>query len=289
MNPLKILIVDDEKAHCELMMRAIKKEFPGSLMNCCETGEMALSCLEQDNPHFMIVDYMLPGMNGLELLGKLQEKKNFVPAVIMVTGQGDERVAVEAMKLGAFDYLVKTREFFSLIPSVIVKAIERRKIESQLHDARQRFKAIYDYGGIGVSITDQNGLILEINQRLCEMLGYQEKELKSKHITDITHDEDILNGLTMKKKMWSAEIKTYNREKRYIRKDGQEIWIALTVVAVYNNSGEIKYVMGLAQDITRRKKDEETIRQLYHRIISAQEAEREKRSPTNCMMIWGKT
>ncbi len=276
LKPLKIFIIDDEKPHYELLMRSIKKKFSGSLIDYFEDAKEAIERLEHDTPDIIIVDYLLPGMNGLEFLKKLNREKRSIP-VVMVTGEGDEDIAIESMKLGAFDYIVKTNNYFDLIPGIISKTLERQKIRDDLWKTEQRFRAIYDHGGLGVSIVDKDGRFVEVNRKLCEMLGFEEKELKElMFIADITHSDDIFEGLTMKKKLWSGEVKTYQREKRYIRRSGETIWVMATSVAVFENSGQIKYIMNLVQDITQRKKNEETIQTLYHQLISTQEMERKK-------------
>ena len=275
MNHLRMSIVDDEKAHYELIMRAAKKEFPHVVVDYYADGESFIECWKQNNPDIMIVDYMLPGISGLELLQKLKGENSNVP-VIMVTGQGDEHIAVEAIKLGAFDYLVKSGNFFNLIPGIIRKAVEHRQTQEKLQEARQRFRAIFDYGDIGVSLISKDGQFFECNQKFCEMLGYDDSELKSMTITDITHPADISEELMMHKRLWSGKLNTYQREKRFIHKNGKVLWVISTAVAVFDGSGKIKYHMGLVQDITQRKEHEETIRELYNRLISTQEIERKK-------------
>ena len=275
MNSPRISIIDDEKPHYELVMRAIKKEFPDALIDYFEDAESFIQYLGQNVPDLIIIDYMLPGMNGLELLRKLKkENRSSNIPVIMATGRGSEHSAVEAMKLGAFDYVVKSGDFFSLIPGIIARTIKRKKTEDDLWEARQRFRTIFDYGGFGVLLTDQNGHLIKVNRKFCEMLGYDESELESKLITNITHEKDIPEGLELTKRLWSGVCKITRREKRYICKDGKEIWVMVTSGAVFGTSGKIKYLMSLVQDTTKSKKDEETIRQLYHRIISTQEIER---------------
>ncbi|MDY6844128.1 MAG: PAS domain S-box protein [Thermodesulfobacteriota bacterium] len=271
--PSKIFIVEDEKLHYELLVRSIQKEFPNVSIGHFDDASALLEHLDIDTPDLMIVDYQLPGMNGIEFIGALKEKHINVPT-IMITGQGDEQVAVEAMKLGAYDYLVKSGSFFTLVPSVIKKTLEQKRIQDDLWEAKQRFEAIYNHGGLGISIVDKQGNFIEVNRMFCEILGYNEQELKSMSISDITHEKDIIEGLQMKKRLWSGALKTYQREKRYIRQDGGEVWVMVTAVAVFGKPEAVKYVIGLVQDITLRKRDEEMIRQLYYRIVSTQENER---------------
>ena len=78
-------------------------------------------------------------MNGIEFLEALSQKNKDIP-VIMITGQGDESVAVRAMKLGAIDYLVKAGDFFALLPTVIEKVVRKNRLEQSLLKSEKRFR-----------------------------------------------------------------------------------------------------------------------------------------------------
>ena len=136
MNMLKIMIIEDEKDHFELMEHAIKKEFPDAVVDLCEKAELCLNRLEATGRDIIIADHLLAGMTGLQLLEELKKRKIEVP-VIMVTGHGDEGLAVKAMKSGAFDYVVKSGSFFELIPEIVRKAIHDRELKAKVRQVEQ--------------------------------------------------------------------------------------------------------------------------------------------------------
>jgi signal transduction histidine kinase len=134
---LTIAIIEDEPAHYRLMERAILKEFPtASLRHFPEAGR-CLEALVESPPDVIITDYLTPGMNGIEFLRALNKMETTVP-VIMITGQGNEAIAVTAMKLGAKDYLVKTGSFFTLLPSVIARVTRERNLAESLRESERR-------------------------------------------------------------------------------------------------------------------------------------------------------
>ena len=133
---LKIMIIEDEKNHFELMEHAIKKEFPDAVVDLCENVDAGLKRLEQTGRDIIIADYLLAGMSGLEFLQELKRREIDAP-VIMVTGHGDEGLAVKAMKLGAFDYVVKMGNFFEVIPQIIRKAIYDRELKAKMREAEE--------------------------------------------------------------------------------------------------------------------------------------------------------
>jgi DNA-binding NtrC family response regulator len=128
MEQLKLVIIEDEDAHFQLMKRAIIKAYPDASIHYFQEAAGCLERLDEINPDVVISDYLLPGMNGIEFLKSLNREKRDIP-VIMITGQGDENLAIQAMKLGAWDYLVKSGDFFTLIPSVIGKVVREWKLK----------------------------------------------------------------------------------------------------------------------------------------------------------------
>jgi DNA-binding NtrC family response regulator len=132
--PIEIFIIEDQEAHFELMKRAIGREFPGAALRHFTDAGACLERLEDLDPDVIIADYLMPGMNGIEFLEVLQRKGRNIP-VIMITGQGSEGIAVRAMKLGAWDYLVKSADIFKLLPSSVEKVIRERKLREALQES----------------------------------------------------------------------------------------------------------------------------------------------------------
>ncbi|MDO9528904.1 MAG: diguanylate cyclase [Syntrophales bacterium] len=128
---MKILIIEDNPDHAELARLALEPHFEVCLL---ESGEDALRYLEglagDAWPAAILLDYSLPGMDGLTVFERIMERGYDIP-VIMVTGQGDERIAVEAMKKGAYDYMVKSGNYRTLLPSVIFKAVKQHEMERE--------------------------------------------------------------------------------------------------------------------------------------------------------------
>ena len=114
MEQWKLVIIEDDDAHFQLIKRAIIKAYPDTSIHYFQEAAGCLERLDEINPDLVIADYLLPGMNGIEFLESLNREKRDIP-VIIITGQGDENIAIQAMKLGAWDYLVKSGDFFTLI------------------------------------------------------------------------------------------------------------------------------------------------------------------------------
>ena len=109
--PTKVLLVDDEKDFIEMLSLRLKEV--GEKITVAYSGQEALDTLEKDDIDVVILDIKMPGMDGIETLREIKKQFPLVE-VIMLTGHGSTETAVEGMKLGAFDYLMKPADFDDL-------------------------------------------------------------------------------------------------------------------------------------------------------------------------------
>jgi len=136
---MRILLVEDNADHREVMSRALTKHDPTWQVEEVASGEEALRRVAEKEPYDLVfLDYSLPQQNGLEVLERIRQGEA-PPPLVMVTGRGDEHVAVEAMKAGAYDYVVKAQDYLQRLPVVAQRAVEahqlalyRQRAEEQL-------------------------------------------------------------------------------------------------------------------------------------------------------------
>ncbi|MBI3803706.1 MAG: diguanylate cyclase [Nitrospirae bacterium] len=142
-EPVKILLVEDNIDQRELTLRAFQKKDPDLQITSVETGPACLDALRQSRFDAVILDYSLPMMNGVDVLSEIQASGYTAP-VIMVTGQGDETIAVEAMKRGAYDYIIKNQNYHHTLPPVVLKVIDQYKLKRHLENSSQRAHRLYE-------------------------------------------------------------------------------------------------------------------------------------------------
>src|SRR5262249_10999943 len=131
-----------------------------------------------------------------------------------------------------------------------------KKIET-LRDSGARFRATFENAAVGIARVGGDGCWLEVNQRLCDIVGYTRKELMTKKFGDITHPDDLESDWNQARRLLAGEIENYSMEKRYYRKDGSIVWVNLTVSLARKADGSPDYFVSVIEDISARKRLEE--------------------------------
>lgn len=274
MEPLTLVIIEDEEAHFSLMKRAIAKEFPNASVYHFQEAGTCLERLDSIIPTVIITDYFLPGMNGIEFLEVLSQKDRNIP-VIMITGQGDENVAVRAMKLGAIDYLVKSGDFFTLLPTLIEKAVCKCRLEQSLHKSEKRFQDMAENTSDWVWEMDAQGKYIYSNPVVEDIIGYGCDEVIGRYFYEFFASE---NKEALKARIFElmSELKPIKSlDYVLLRKDGAEVIMETSGVPCSDKKGNISCYRCISRDITERKRDESRIHHLSQQLLKAQETERQ--------------
>jgi PAS domain S-box-containing protein len=140
---VRVLYMEDDRGLALLMQRKLKP--CGFLVDLAPDGAEGLSMWERGSWDVLIVDHKMPGYSGLEVI-RILASRNELPASIMITGVGDETIAVEAMKLGASDYVIKDAagRYLELMPSVIKQALARRQLLNEKEQAESELRKAHD-------------------------------------------------------------------------------------------------------------------------------------------------
>jgi PAS domain S-box-containing protein len=134
-----------------------------------------------------------------------------------------------------------------------IQEVERRRREGALLEAEERFRSAFENAPIGVAIVGLDGRFLQVNRSLKEMLGYSGEQLLGLTFSEITHPEDVDKSLDLVRRVVEGEVVSYSTEKRYMRANGEPVWVSLNVSLVRDASGAPRYFVDQIQDITDRK------------------------------------
>lgn len=128
------------------------------------------------------------------------------------------------------------------------------------------FKAIFKNAGTAIGITNAKGVIIGVNQKSEDLLGYTASELKKLPPYSITHPDDADTTIKLLQRLANGEIDGYRVEKRWIRKDGQTIWVDLSTTSIKDEMGTTIATIGTATDITDRKHGQMKLKQQYKEL-----------------------
>lgn len=266
--PIRVLILEDNPSDAELMVNALMHAGMALEWTRVET-ESELTARLSPEPDLILSDFNLPQFNGFKALALVRGRGLDVP-FILVSGTIGEDIAVQAMHGGADDYLLKDR--MVRLGQAAIQAIDRKRMRDEmrrageaLHDSEERFRAAFEQAGVGMAlrgIDPHDSRWLRVNQKLCDILGYTQEELLQLTAIDTTPPEDRDLAVEYNEKLLNGEIKSYCREKRYMRKDGRIIWANVTLTAVSGADGRLSHIISVIEDITGRKEAEEKVRRL---------------------------
>ena len=137
---------------------------------------------------------------------------------------------------------------------------KERKAREALRQSHIRFQATFDQAAVGITHMAPNGRWLRINNKFCEIVDYNREELLATNFQAITHPDDLDADLQLIGRMLAREIDHYQREKRYLRKDGSMVWVQITVTLVRKDNGSPDFFISVVEDITHRTEMEAALR-----------------------------
>ena len=137
--------------------------------------------------------------------------------------------------------------------------LERQQMQQILQESEKRFRGAFDFASIGMALVSPEGRWLQVNQSLCEILGYTEQELLATTVYALTHPDDLAIGFDAAQQMLAGERRSLQIQKRYLHKQGHVIWVLLSTSLVRNGSDQPLYFISQLQDITARTHAEKAL------------------------------
>lgn len=248
-----ILLVDDTPTNLHVLAGALRSQYR---IKTATNGPVALEIAARaDKPDLILLDVMMPGMSGIEVLRILRHNPETADIpVVFVSADASEQTQLEGLSLGADDYLTKPFTT-SILRARVRNLLQRRQAETQLRLASH----VFEYCGEAMLVADRNNLIVNVNPAFTRVTGYTLGEVRGRHqsllaserysaeesqrIWEILQDQDL----------WQGEV--------WIRhKDGSELPELLTLSIVRDRQGEIDFVIASYADISEQKATEETIK-----------------------------
>lgn len=277
---MRILIVDDH----ELVRSGVRSVLAGrrDFDICGEAvdGQDAIEKARQLNPDVIVMDVSMPKLNGLDATREIQR---ILPqtAVLVLSQHNSPEMMRQALNAGARGYVVKSAIAANLVSGIEkvrvgelffdaaavklpqtsgdknleVKEILQRSesFERALRESEERFRLTFEQAAVGIAHVAPDGRWIRVNRKLSETLGYTQEEMQQLRFQELTHPADLPADLAELRRLVEGKSSQYIIEKRYIRKNGQLVWTKLTVAAVRESGGAVKYFVSIVEDISAQK------------------------------------
>jgi PAS domain S-box-containing protein len=284
---MRILIVEDSAADAELIARELVKKGLAYTSKLVKSKDEFLKALGEFAPDVILCDYKMPSFSAPEALEIVKKSYPGTP-VIIVSGKIGEDVAVDTIKLGAIDYILKDR-LGRLVPAVrraleeARMASERKQLERELAQAKEEeFRTVFDNAVDGILIADmETKKFYRGNDSICRMLGYSPQEIKDLGVMDIHPEKDLPYVIEQFERQAKGEIHLAE-DLPVKRKDGSIFYADINSTTIVI-AGKV-YLMGFFHDTTERKQAEDLLRKSEDKyrglFVSSHDAIMTLESPT---------
>jgi PAS domain S-box-containing protein len=264
-KPIRVLLVEDNLADARLLVMALRELSPAVFqvehVARLKDAKESLSCGTVD---VIALDLSLPDASGLETVRKTRAMAPGVPIVVL-TGLEDERIALEAMRGGVQDYLVKGR-LESPPARALRYAVERRRAEESLLASEERFRLLVDgVKDYAILMLDVDGHVVSWNDGAERIHGYNSVEIVGRHFSCFSTPQDAREGKPEAALRRTMEEGRSEDQGWRVRKDGSRFWADVVITCLRSENGSLRGFAKVTRNITQRK-------QIETELIEAKEA-----------------
>jgi PAS domain S-box-containing protein len=283
-EPYRILIVEDDPAHAELIRRGFKRhdEF---FLDFAATGEEGLDMIENGSYDLISIDLVLPGIGGLDVLVRVRKFDQDIP-VVMVSGHGTTEMAVVAFENRATKYVVKSIESFKSLPYIFENLIQEarfkaneRAMMAQIERSERIHRNIVENALAGIYIL-QDGAFKLVNPKLGEIFGCPHETLVGVPFWKLIQPDDLVCVNKIERDSGpGSSAPAY--ESKICRRDGQTRWVEFRTVPI-EYEGK-RAVLGNIIDITARKEQELELQKANRKLLAVNSIRPGLRAPLTWM------
>jgi PAS domain S-box-containing protein len=251
---VRILLVDDSADDRALARRELQREIPNlEITEAAEENEFE-EAFAAGNFDLIITDYQLLWSDGLKVLERLKRRWPLVP-VIMFTGSGSEEIAVQAMRTGVHDYVLKSPKHYARVRSAVHLALKVGAQNRELARAETRYKNLFDTVPVGLFRCSPTGQIFDANPALAAILGLRDRQhLLSMNFADLHPDP---REFVAWREAVERDGSVASVECRFKARDGQIRWVEIHAKALRDPITRAIQYEGSVEDITKRKASEQ--------------------------------
>ncbi len=255
MNSIKLLYIEDDKEQRTGLFTGLQSL---NFSVCAvKSGADGLKKISKQPFDVVLCDLNMPDLSGLDVLTRIKSEKPNLP-VIILTANGSVDLAVQSLRLGAFDFLLKPLQI-SKVENTILQAVEKVKLRSELEQSQSHLQMLMETVPDLIYSIDAKGKFLSVNRAALSILGYSPAEMIGLSVFDIIHPDD----LSLIRKSFDTAMKSGKSENRTLEfrmqtKSGETKYFEVNRRLIYED-GHVVRQDGIARDVSQRRKLEKTL------------------------------
>ena len=274
---MTILLADEHSVMRKGLRSLLEKDPEVTILAEARDSHTTIRLARDLGPDLVLLDVTMAGLSGVDTTKEILATSPGVK-VIALSVHSDRRLALNLLKAGASAYLLKDRVFEELVPALqlvmahkiylspgISDLVLKDYVEA-LRDTEARFRTVFEYAPFGIALTDLDGRLLEISPALHKMLGYSREELQHMLLPKFSHPDDADSCLGLFRELAQGRRQSFEKDNRYLRKDGRLVWGRLTVSVVRSLLEQSQFAIVIVEDINERKRAEGEIRAYQEQI-----------------------
>jgi len=252
---IKVLLIEDSRIDVVFIGEMLKRSDSRIDLVCFQDLFEGVNYLKDQPVDLILLDLEFPQVHGLDSFHAVQAQAPQIPTIIL-TATNNADLAVQAVREGAQDYLVKGEIPGDLLRRAVRFSLERKRLRTKIQEQEILFRSIFENAYHGIMVVDREGAIELFNHRMTEISGYTEDELKSRDVFVLTYDKDIEESRRRFRDLLDGRVDHYRLIKRYRRKDDRLFWAEISVKPLHAIDGHIKGAVAIVVDIDEYKKTE---------------------------------
>jgi PAS domain S-box-containing protein len=260
---LNLLVLEDEPNDAELAIAELEHNGFQCTWDRVETKEDFLTRLEENTYELILSDYSMPAFDGMTALKLLQERNIDLP-FILISGTVGEEVAIDSLKAGATDYVMKGR--ISRLGPVTKRALQehqehrqRQRVTMELKKSQKLLSEMIEAIPDVIFMKDAEGTYLMCNREFAKLIGLTANKIPGKTDYDLFPKDKADFFREQDREAIAHKAPRMNQESN-VYPDGRIVWLEATKTPVYGTEGELAGILGIAHDITVRKNNEQALK-----------------------------